>query len=375
MATRIVYVITKATWGGAQRYVYDLATAALAEGLEVAVAYGSPGLLAERLEEAGVRTLRIPALGRDVRLGKDIAAYRALYRLFRREHPDVVHLNSSKAGFVGALAARLAGVSNIIFTAHGWAFTEDRPFPARMAFRLLHWLTLSLSTKVIAVSAFVAERAPLWGIPKKRMALIRLGIRTTACLPRAEARAELAGIDPSLAHARDALWVGTVAELHHNKGLDIGVAGWQKAALTGAEWVILGAGSDEALLRRASAHLPSIHFLGFVPEAARYMKAFDIFLLPSRTEALGYAILEAGVAGVPVLTSGVGGMREAVGPEYPATGFFEPEDPDSLARALAAATHDKEYLSRAGVHLEAYVRELFSLERMTRETFALYRPR
>src|SRR3989338_8344245 len=151
---RILYVITKANWGGAQKYVYDLATAAQAAGHDVAAAYGEPGLLTERLGTAGVRTMAIQALGRDVRLLRDLEAYRELRDLFMRERPDVVHVNSSKAGFTGALAARRAKVPRTIFTAHGWAFTEARSAPVRALFKLLQHLTLRFSTHGIAVSRY-----------------------------------------------------------------------------------------------------------------------------------------------------------------------------------------------------------------------------
>jgi glycosyltransferase involved in cell wall biosynthesis len=369
---KILYVITKANWGGAQRYVYDLATAATEAGHEVVVATGGTGRLTECLDAARIQTRLVPALGRDVRLVQDLAALMALRALLRDERPDIVHLNSSKAGFTGALAARLAHVPAVIFTAHGWAFTEDRALPIRLAFMLLHWATILLSSTVIAVSGFVHARAPRFGLPAQRVQLIPLGIRDPDYLERGAAREELIRLDPALAEARDTLWVGTIAELHRNKGIDVGVAGWQKAALTNAAWLVIGGGEDEQELRAVSARAPSIHFLGFVPEAARYLKAFNLFLLPSRTEALGYTILEAGLAGVPVLTSGVGGTREAVGPEYPAMGFFTPEDSDSLAEMLRAAQQDCEYLGAVGERLKEHVRSAFSFDRMVRETLALY---
>jgi len=357
--------------------VYDLATAAKEKGYEVLVACGETGLLVERLRDENIRTIHVKELGRDVRLGKDIAAYRGLVRLFKKERPDVVHLNSSKAGFTGALAARSASWRsgapiNIIFTAHGWAFTEDRPLPVRMAFMLLHLATIALCTEVIAVSAFVATHAPRWGMSHKRITLIRLGIREHAYLSQDEAREALIELEPALARARDELWVGTVAELHRNKGIDVGIAGWQKASLAETQWVVIGSGEEESTLRKVAAHLPSIHFIGFVPDASRYMKAFNLFLLPSRTEALSYTILEAGLAGIPVLCSGVGGTREALGPEYPTMGFFSSEDSDSLAEMLVAAHQDPAYLAQVGEALEKRVRDTFSFDRMVDETLALY---
>src|SRR3989344_2153145 len=102
---KILYVITKSNWGGAQRYVYDLAAHFSREdGYEVAVALGGDGTLRKKLEDKSVRVIRIPALERDVRIMSDVRAFFALLKLLQEETPDIVHLNSSKIGFLGTLA-------------------------------------------------------------------------------------------------------------------------------------------------------------------------------------------------------------------------------------------------------------------------------
>src|SRR3989344_3387314 len=128
---KILYIITKSNWGGAQRYVFDLATRLPKEDFEIAVAHGGNGLLAEKLCTARIRTIKVKKFERNVKLFKDIAVFFELLSLLRRERPDIVHLNSSKAGGIGALSARFTGIKNIIFTSHGLVFDEDRPFPVR----------------------------------------------------------------------------------------------------------------------------------------------------------------------------------------------------------------------------------------------------
>src|SRR3989338_1237091 len=120
---RILYVITKATHGGAQKYVYDLATCLAGrqanlprDRFEPVVAYGSPGKLAADLKSAGIATRELPSLGRDVAFVSDVKSFFDIWRTIREIKPDVVHLNSSKAAALGALAARLAGIKKIIFT-------------------------------------------------------------------------------------------------------------------------------------------------------------------------------------------------------------------------------------------------------------------
>jgi glycosyltransferase involved in cell wall biosynthesis len=111
MKKKVLFVITKPNWGGAQRYVFDLATALPKERYDVALAVGGEGELTKRLEERNIPAINIPSLKRDISLIAEFRAFSALKDTFMRERPDIVHLNSSKAGALGALAARAAGVS------------------------------------------------------------------------------------------------------------------------------------------------------------------------------------------------------------------------------------------------------------------------
>ena len=93
---KILYIITKATWGGAQRYVYDLATRLPKDRFEPVIAYGQAGKLSEDLAIAGIQTYEVLSLGRDVAPLSDITSFFKILKGIRRGRPDVVHLNSSK---------------------------------------------------------------------------------------------------------------------------------------------------------------------------------------------------------------------------------------------------------------------------------------
>lgn len=366
----ILYVVTKANWGGAQRYVYDLAVAMNKRGKRVAVAYGEPGLLVERLSEAGILTIQVPSLGRDARIGKDLISLFEMRSLFAKMRPRVVHLNSSKAGFVGALAARMLGIKRIVFTAHGWAFTEPRGALTRTFFKVIQRWTAQLSHTVIAVSGFIEEQTRGWSLPENRVKIIPHGISEPAFLSREEARKKLRAIDPSLP-TDNSLWVGTVAELHPNKGLDIGMYAWSELEAN-AHWVLIGGGQEREHLVTLKGDDATVHLLGFLPDASTYLKAFDLFMLPSRTEALGYVLIEAGYAGVPVLTNGIGGTKEVVPASYTLGGYFTPEDPESLRKHLEEAIDSKDLLPELGEKLRTFVHTEFSLERMIEDTIRAY---
>lgn len=366
----ILYVITKATWGGAQHYVYDLIAEAQKRGMAVQLAYGIPGTLSERVSTLGIPCFQIGRLTRDISVIDEFRVFFSLIRLLRKEKPDVLHLNSSKAGGLGALAGRIAGIKTIVFTAHGWAFTEPRNMFSKILFGILHYFTVDLSHITIANSNATASYTTWWPFAGKKIHTVHLGIEELIFADRNEARAELIAKDPTLAATKDALWIGTIAELHRNKGLDVGVRAWKRAGVRDAQWVVLGGGEEEAHLEAQARATDGVHFLGDTPNASAYLRAFDIFLLPSRTESFGYVLLEAGLAELPVIATKAGGIPEVVG----GAGLLVPvNDPGELARALtelAANTDKRELLGNA---LASRVREKFSLSKMFDETFALYR--
>jgi glycosyltransferase involved in cell wall biosynthesis len=382
---KIIYLITKGFWGGAQRYVFDLATGLPVEQFEVLVALGEPGALGAKLEQAGIRTMTIPHLNRDVKIWSDFKTLFALLKILKTEQPDIIHLNSSKVGGIGALAVRIhnlkaisylpddqAGKLKAIFTAHGWAFNEERPRWQKKIIAFFHWLTIILCHQTIAVSQVTLNQAKNWPLVNNKLKLIYNGLTEPVFYSRLEARKKLM---PDL--SPDTVWLGTIAELHRNKGLDILIEAFARLApdYSNLNLLIIGEGEErEHLAMQIARHhlINRIHLLGQVPEGARYLKAFDIFTLPSRTEALPYAVLEAGLAGLPVVASRVGGIPEII--KNGETGLLvPPADPAALAGALKTLLPERYRESTLGRHLKTSVQQNFSRSQMLAQTLALYR--
>ncbi len=212
---KILFVITKSNWGGAQRYVFDLATHLPRDRFAVAVALGGTGAagaqtggLQQKLHEAGVRTIFVPSFVRYISAGSDIQSFFELYHLFKKESPDVVHLNSSKAGGVGALAARLAGVKKILFTVHGWPFWEPRHRGARGLIYMASWFTALLCHRVIVVSDYDLQVARNMPFVAPKVARIYNGIDLH---PPLGSGARIRAVFPSGAKI-----TGTVGDLNTN---------------------------------------------------------------------------------------------------------------------------------------------------------------
>jgi glycosyltransferase involved in cell wall biosynthesis len=375
---KILYAITKGTWGGAQRYVYDLATEAARAGYAVGVAYGTPGELADRLKETPVTHFPLYRLARDVRLGNDVSSFRQLLHILKIFRPDVLHVNSSKMGALGALAGRLSGVRHIVFTAHAWAFNERRPWYQKLIIASIAWVTILLSTRTIVVSYAMQSQISGWPWTKRKVSVVHNGTREYSLLERAAARQALATYSPVLSSTDlvSGLWIGTIAELHPVKGLFDALAAMKKLRETHptVRYVIIGDGELRAKLEKEVRNLSlssSVFLLGNIPDAARYARALDVFLLPSHSEAFGVVLLEAGLASLPVVATRVGGISEILS-EGETGRLVPPRSPEALAKALASLL-DQETTRRAlGERLYNVVQEQFSLEQCVRKTFALY---
>lgn len=367
---KILYVITKSNWGGAQRYVFDLAVAAQAAGHDVAVAYGEEGELARRLSESGVRTVSIAALTRDIGILRELQSFFELIRLFRRVRPDVVHVNSSKAGGLGCLAARLCHVPHIVFTAHGWAFNEARPWWQKVIIYPLVWLTILLSHKTICVSKAVMRDVAWMPLVRAKCVLIYNGIACGDPLVREAARKKLA---PSTV-AR--YWIGMLSELHPTKRIDDAIRAFAMIAKRHPEAALIIVGDGELRhelewLIRDLQMSRRIILLGKVEDARLYLRAFDLFLHSSRSEAMPYAPLEAGCASLPVVATSVGGIPEII-PDDDHGLLVPPENPEALAQAMETLMQDPQRAAELGARLHARVQNTFSQERMFSETISLY---
>ncbi|HQT83015.1 MAG TPA: glycosyltransferase, partial [Candidatus Paceibacterota bacterium] len=337
----------------------------------VTVVFGEEGILSARLADAGIPTVRIKELGRDLHLTNDWTAYRRLRALFSRERPDVVHINSSKAGGLGALAARAAGVPTIIFTAHGWAFNESRPWWQRALIWNLAGLTVLLSHKTICVSEAVRRDIKNFPFIRRKLTVVKNGVSCPLQLPREKAREEL------LPGYGNTYWVGMVSELHETKRVDDAVRAFVKIKdeFSDAILVVAGEGEERARLEKLVSKLGAagrIFFLGFVHGIDTKLSAFDAFIHTSRSEALALAVLEAGCAALPTIATRVGGIPEII--DDGATGFLVPPfRPDAVAEKLRTLFRDPARARELGAALRARIRRDFTKERMTRETLALYR--
>ncbi len=360
---RLLFVVTKSNFGGAQRYVYELALAMREAGYTVAVAAGGNGELVTRLAAAGITVFPIAGAQRDISVVKEWTAFRSLHHILHTFRPDIVHLNSSKVGVLGSVAARLTHVPRVIFTAHGWPFLEERPRWWRALAWLGSYLTALLSHQIITVSQHDKANQHMPGITKKT-AVLHPALYPFKPLSRDAARAALFSPAEQSRH-RSHVWLVTIGELTANKNhstlIDV-VAAFNTTQHTQLFLTIIGDGELKTALHEQielRGMTDKITLYGHLPDARNYLTAFDIFLLPSRKEGLPYALLEAGYAELPCIASHVGGIPEVITDGV--NGFLiNPHSPREIEESLETLINEPNVRISFANNLATVVRQHFS---------------
>jgi glycosyltransferase involved in cell wall biosynthesis len=398
---KILYVITKSNWGGAQRYVHDLATNITKSDYTILVALGGQGELKSQLRSRGISTISLLALERDIKIIKDVMFFFELLKILQKERPDVIHLNSSKVGGLGALAARIFNIkmllarsvfrqstiynlqSAIVFTIHGLPHLEPRPLLQRQAIKLLTWLTVLLSHRVITVCEHDRLRIVHWPLIKNKVETVYNGIETTEHHDKQTARSQLGKIfnfQFSIFNkfSNDNFIIGTIAELHPNKGLHHLIESFdilnRRSKISNLKLLIIGEGDErrrlEELIERHELS-ERVFLLGHVADAARYLKAFDLFVLPSLKEGFPYVLLEAAGARVPIVATYTGGIQDLI--EHRHNGHLVPPgDNDRLAEVIFSLQLNRAKREMLASKMYEHVNKNHTLNQMIENTVKVY---
>lgn len=374
---KILYLITKSNWGGAQRHVFDLAVAMKDKGHEVAVALGGDGTLRVKLEAAGIYTHSIATLGRDISTGKDLGSLKEVISIIRHRRPDILHMHSPKAAGLGSVAGRLLGVKSIIQTVHGWSFNEDRPIHERALIVFFSWLTMLFCHTTILLSEREHKQGLNFPWVKDKLRLISPGIKTPIFISIDGAKQAIAKtIGMNNVDFNKKIIIGTIAELHPNKGLPylIQAFGTVAAQYPQSILVIIGDGQELTslhMLIKENKLEQNVFLAGYMDNAAEYLKAFSLFVLPSLKEGLPYAILEAGSASLPVIATTVGGVPEII-EDMKSGVLVQPKNIKELAHAISFMIEHPDERRKYGAALKERVAKDFSVEKMVANMAELY---
>ncbi len=309
----------------------------------------------------------------------DVLAVFQLLHIFRKENPDIIFLNSSKAGFVGSIAALLMigrRHVRVIYRIGGWTFHDPRPWWLNGLYFLLEKLSAHWKDYIVVNNKYDLEAGQRLKIkPRRELVLIHNGIDPYLnFFERDRARSELVSRLPRSIDTGRKPWIGVIANFYPAKGLIHLIRAatqLEKDTLT----LIIGDGKLRRLLEqeiRQNGLREKVFLLGKIPNAHRYLPAFDVFALPSIKEGLPWVILEAMAAKVPVVTTRVGAIPELI--ENNTHGLVvDPGAPAQLARAIDRLLNDERLGQDLALQAHQRLVKDFSLLAMVRRYEELFR--
>ena len=318
----------------------------LSKRFDFSVVCKEDGPLAERLREISTPVFYVNSLQREVSIVKDLKSLYKLYVLFRQQKFDVVHTHSSKTGFVGRIAARLAGCRSVIHTVHGFSFPAAKSKIAWTVYFLMERLAKLFTHKLIVMNR-----------DDEKFALKSLGYK------RSQVVFQNNGVQPSIfsppksekpSKKTDALKVVMVGRLWEQKDPEtlvdaaINVLGHNDKFLF--DFIGDGELTESLKCKVEVAKLgEQIRFLGWQNNVADQLPNYDVFVLPSKWEGMPLAILEAMSCGLPVIATNIAGNRDLV--DDGTDGFlFEIGDVSALEAHLLKYEQDRKL-----VHLHSAV--------------------
>ncbi len=375
---RVCHVITRLDLGGAQDNTLHT-VASLAAPFRASLVCGRGGMLdAEAARIADLDLTFVDDLVRPISPLRDARAVRRLVHVLRRLRPHIVHTHSSKAGILGRLAARIAGVPVRVHSIHGFGFNDTQPALLRTALINAERALAPLTTHFIAVSrANLDQGARLGIVPRDRSSVIHSGIRLDRFgseRGKPESR-NGHGLRRELGWRDDAPLVGMVACLKPQKApLDfVEVAARVAALRPETRFVMVGDGELRGRVeeRAAAAGLGDrLRLLGWRRDVPRLMSALDVMVLTSLWEGLPRVLPEAIACGVPIVATGVDGSADILKDQE--TGIVcRPRDVDSLAAGVGRLLGDRALGARLTEAARACLSE-FDIDAMVREQEALY---
>ncbi len=346
---RAVLVITELQPGGGERVVVHLAEGLHRRGIEtLVICTRHPGPLAEQL-----KTVPVPVESLGSQRGYDLFLLYKLRRLLHKWHPDVINVHD-RASLPYVAAANFARRTPVVYTGHGLLFGQSQRPPFRY-----RWIRPGLAAMTaVAEEAATKHRRHLgW---TREITIIPNGVPDISPDParREKTRREL-GIDPGT------IVFLAVGNARPEKGFELLI---RAAAGVGSPAVVMIAGQiqDDAYGRMLRQEQPlageRVRLLGFRSDTAALYSAADVFVLSSRSEGLPMVVLEAMMAGLPVIATRVGGLPQVISPE---TGVLvDSENVEQLRDAMNALLADGERRRRLGAAARAAALKNYSVDVM-----------
>jgi glycosyltransferase involved in cell wall biosynthesis len=335
---RVLHIITRLDVGGSSENTILSVTRMPPEEFACGLVSGrttepSPGI-ARCLAERNIQWAVIPALRREIHPLRDLCALRALRRLIREERPEIVHTHTSKAGFLGRLAARLEHVPHIIHTPHGHVFGGYFSPTASRLFIGLERLAARWTDRIVTLTDAEAEQHLALGIGRRAQFVT---------IPSGVDLDNIVSAVPVLLAPHGPI-IGTVGRLTSIKGHQhlIDAVPEILRRCPAAHVALVGDGEMRQALMERTRRLGvdgRVIFTGYREDIPALIAGMDVFVLPSLNEGMGRVLVMAMALGKPIVATHVGGVPELLG-QGEAGLLVPPADPRALTDAICALLAD-----------------------------------
>ncbi|MDH5662502.1 MAG: glycosyltransferase family 4 protein [Elusimicrobiota bacterium] len=379
---KVLHIITRLILGGAQENtIFTVWGLNKSDCYEVELATGPPigpeGSLIEEAKKRGIKLKIMPSMRREINLFRDLLAFIELYLLIRKGKYTIVHTHSSKAGILGRLAARIAGVKIIIHSVHGLPFFEYQNRFLNYIYILCERFAALFTDRLISVCDAMARKAIAAGVAKEdKFTTIYSGIELNhyfnSDISIAEKQKEL-NLDP------DVPVVGNISRLFELKGHNylLEAASQVVEVFPEAKFLLVGDGILRERLIRQAEDLKirnNIVFTGLVErkEIPRLISVMDVVVHTSLREGLPRVLPEALAMAKPVIAFEIDGMPEII--KDGENGYLiPPKDSRKLANSIIRLLQDKEKARRMGEAGRGMVNPAFDLEVMVERISDVYK--
>ena len=360
----MLHVLGDSKFGGDSVMVVALGRAAQQMDLDVDV-LATHDVFQEVICENGLGLVDLDVIRRPIRPVWEGRGILRLARFLRESSYSLVHTHTSKAGFVGRLASRLAGIPAVVHTVHGFAFHEQSSLLSQTAYSTLERVAARFCDRIITVSEHHRERAIQLGIGKADQVV---AIPNGTCLngieptgPRASVRARL-GLHP------DEFVLLSTGRLAEQKGLEYLIRAMPlcRESIDPTKVLLAGEGPLRQHLERLAVEQrvgDLVQFLGMRDDIADLLHACDLVVLPSLWEGMSISLLEAMAAGKPIITTTIASNLEVTRNGEGAL-LVPPKAPVELAAAIQTVATNPTCRKRLANRAKEIQREHYTMERM-----------
>jgi glycosyltransferase involved in cell wall biosynthesis len=366
---KIVHLIPKADYGGAQTVVFELASSQKENGHEVSIITGTLGPIANRLAALGIVIHHLPAFTNHLST-KDAATFRKIRVLSNELRPDILHCHSTKGGLIGRVVGRRSNIPTV-YTAHGLVFLPGPSIKERLQSFLAEVVAGRLYGDVVCVSKHDYQQALRFRISAKcRTHLILNGVSDTSSLREStnhSARPSELGEPPFAENLRAVM----AARFAPQKRVDLAIDAVSE--VDGIELILIGDGPMAAQVHQqiANSGCTRIEVLPADSNVAEVLAGAQLSLHFSNYEGLSISMLEAMRSGSALIANDLPGVRELIDSSEPC-GIITGKDVASIAAALRQALENRETIEEMGKRARTQWAISFSAKRMCAEYQALY---